>query len=1065
MSRKRPGLGRRHFCEKLERRVFLSLVSWTGGGDGVNWTDPANWSSNPSLPGSSDDVTIGVPANPTIQLSSAQSIHSLSSGELLSLNLGATLAVATTAQFSANVTLLGGTISNCTLSTSGGAQILVVAGGFSAVTLASDMTIGNAGAGTLTILNGLTFSGGAKITLDGTSNSTLRILSGTQTIGGTGEIVLGSAGPNSLISLTGAPTVTVSPGVTIRGRGDINQPSGTATLINQGTISANLSGQTLNIVVNALTNSGTAQPANGGTLSANIPGSITFAGGTAQFNGSFSTGSISISSGTTDFSNAGPVTIANATLSGGTLAGTADVNITNSLTWSGGTMSGSGKTIIASGATQNIGTVQTKTLDRRMENNGTTEWSDGRLVLNAGAFTNNGAFTINSNTLLQCSDNVANAANVFNNVGSFTKMGTGEARFTTGINGIPFNNSGTVNVQAGTLTLDAGGTETGPFSISTTATLNLSTKPFTFSVAASITCAAGAGGILFGTQATLDGAVSMADATATFTGGPVVFNSSFSTTGMLSVSGNAQATIGNTFAANSLSMTGGTLTLNAAQNIPSLSISGGTLGGTGDFTSPSTFAWSGGTLSGSGKITIASGATLDISSVQTKQLNRPMDNNGTTNWTAGNLLLNAGPLNNNGSFNISSTLTFQCSDNIANPANVFNNTGLFTKQGTGELKFTSGQNGIPFNNSGTVNVQAGKLSLESGVQQLTGATLTGGTWLVGTTGTLNFSSGSNITTNQANVTLDGVGSTFAKIANLATNSGTLTLANGRAFDFTPAGNTFTNTGTFTASGATQLTIPSAITFNTSGTVSGNADIQFAGTANWSGGAMNGPGAAIIPVNAIMNITGIGLRATTRALQIAGLVDLELGGDVLLRVTQITTNGPGRMNTNNNAVIVDSTGSRTPTLAAIQALINSARNGGLWNGPGITSNTARDNPQHNTTLGAMDAADFKAIYGPGALFHGQPVSNNAVLVMYTYYGDSNFNGKVDGADYARIDSIFNQQSTQGNIGGWFNGDLDGNGKIDGADYALIDAAFNNQGPPLAGTGRIVGKTIGGKLRSL
>src|SRR5260221_4073016 len=79
--------------------------------------------------------------------------------------------------------------------------------------------------------------------------------------------------------------------------------------------------------------------------------------------------------------------------------------------------------------------------------------------------------------------------------------------------------------------------------------------------------------------------------------------------------------------------------------------------------------------------------------------------------------------------------------------------------------------------------------------------------------------------------------------------------------------------------------------------------------------------------------------------------------------------------------------------------------------------------------------------------GQPIDNTAVLVKYTYYGDTDFNGKVDGADYARIDLKFNQQSTLGNISGWFNGDFDGNGKIDGADYALIDAAFNSQGAAL------------------
>jgi hypothetical protein len=32
-------------------------------------------------------------------------------------------------------------------------------------------------------------------------------------------------------------------------------------------------------------------------------------------------------------------------------------------------------------------------------------------------------------------------------------------------------------------------------------------------------------------------------------------------------------------------------------------------------------------------------------------------------------------------------------------------------------------------------------------------------------------------------------------------------------------------------------------------------------------------------------------------------------------------------------------------------------------------------------------------------------------MYTYYGDTDLNGKVDGFDYARIDTTFNNEAIQ------------------------------------------------------
>ena len=58
----------------------------------------------------------------------------------------------------------------------------------------------------------------------------------------------------------------------------------------------------------------------------------------------------------------------------------------------------------------------------------------------------------------------------------------------------------------------------------------------------------------------------------------------------------------------------------------------------------------------------------------------------------------------------------------------------------------------------------------------------------------------------------------------------------------------------------------------------------------------------------------------------------------------------------------------------------------------------------------------------------------------------FEAKVNQAK-AQVDAaraaVLNQQAATGNnVSGWFNGDLDYNGKIDGADYALIDAAFNS-----------------------
>ena len=115
-----------------------------------------------------------------------------------------------------------------------------------------------------------------------------------------------------------------------------------------------------------------------------------------------------------------------------------------------------------------------------------------------------------------------------------------------------------------------------------------------------------------------------------------------------------------------------------------------------------------------------------------------------------------------------------------------------------------------------------------------------------------------------------------------------------------------------------------------------------------------------------------------------------------------------------------------------------RNGGTWTGSGITSFAAFAANPKNTTLGVMESSDFKAIYGNAAPFAGQTIDATSVLVKYTYYGDTDFNGRVNFDDYVRTDAGFNSHAF-----GWLNGDFDGNGTVNFDDYVLIDLAFNTQ----------------------
>ena len=126
-------------------------------------------------------------------------------------------------------------------------------------------------------------------------------------------------------------------------------------------------------------------------------------------------------------------------------------------------------------------------------------------------------------------------------------------------------------------------------------------------------------------------------------------------------------------------------------------------------------------------------------------------------------------------------------------------------------------------------------------------------------------------------------------------------------------------------------------------------------------------------------------------------------------------------------------------------INESFDFGNWNGTGgITSTSAAANAGHLTALGVIQNNELGSpIYTALNPFDSMTPGASDILVKYTYYGDANLDGKVDGSDYSLIDSGFLTHAT-----GWVNGDFNYDGVINGSDYTLIDNAYNTQGARLA-----------------
>ena len=261
-----------------------------------------------------------------------------------------------------------------------------------------------------------------------------------------------------------------------------------------------------NIAVNSLTSKAPLQISAGAltvTTTAEVDNTLTLSGGTANFNGTITLGSMN--------------------LSGGTLGGTGNVTFGGTVNWTGGTIAGTGTTDIAAGGTLNVS--NTVYLQGVLENDGTANWTAGSysaICMSNGTINNYGSWAANSSSSLDAYGMNSGSVNAFNNEasGTFTQEGTGTTEFTSDPSGMPFNNAGTVNVSAGTLQLTSGGSNSAAINVSAGAVANFSNS-YTHAAGSSLN---GAGTVQFsgGTQ-TIAGAVTMAgilDFTSGTIGGP-----------------------------------------------------------------------------------------------------------------------------------------------------------------------------------------------------------------------------------------------------------------------------------------------------------------------------------------------------------------------------------------------------------------------------------------------------------------------------------------------------------------------------------------------------------------
>ena len=562
------------------------------------------------------------------------------------------------------------------------------------------------------------------------------------------------------------------------------------------------------------------------------------------------------------------ITVLSGTLSSGSIGGAASAYFTN-LNWTGGTISGSGSGVVS------------------VSGNLTMNGSGYRYIGTRGVLAIGGTATLSGGTLNNYSSSVSGQVNILaggmfdmqggasmgdsygtggilNNSGLFKK--TGSLGSSASISGWTLNNSGTMQTQVGTLSVSSALNNTGLVDVQSTTTLTLSGGGVetggTFNIAS--------GGVL------------------EFEGGTYnLAGATFSNLGSINFDNYTTHFSGSSASALSgqVNVNGGTLAIDASTvlNAPiTLSSNGMISTAAGVVATFNNLSWTGGTILGSGTALIPVGQTLSMNGSGYRYLGT-----GGVLVIGGTATLSGGTLNNyssyvSGQVNILAGGVFDMqggtsTGDSSGTGGVLNNSGLFKK--TGSLGSSAAIYGWTLNNSGTIQTQAGTLSVSSAlnntglvdVQSTTTLTLSGGGVEAG--GTFNIASGGVIEFEGGTYNL--AGSTFNNSGSINFDNYTTHFSGSSASAL--SGQVNVNGGTLAIDASTVLNAP--ITLSSNGTIStASGVVATLNNLSWTGGTILGSGTALIPVGQTLSMNGSGYRylGTSGVLAIGGTATFSGG---------------------------------------------------------------------------------------------------------------------------------------------------------------------------------------------
>jgi autotransporter-associated beta strand protein len=445
---------------------------------------------------------------------------------------------------------------------------------------------------------------------------------------------------------------------------------------------------------------------------------------------------------------------------------------------------------------------------------------------------------------------------------------------------------------------------------------------------------------------------------------------------------------------------------------------------------------------------IGGSGTLNVTGQGTLSLNGSNTYSGGTNLTAGTTLISTNSALGTGSVNLSGgtlqTLDYN-SAVIPNPLNVQTGTTSYIRAGFYSYFGFLGN----ITGSGTLDV-AGRYNIneihfDGDNSGFTGNFIVSGVNVRLDTATSGSANATFTINSGAGLELYGGAGTTYSLGGLAGTgdvgtgnglSGTISVGNSGNSTFAGAIKDVDPLGSYTTGGILSLTKVG------SGTQTLTGSNTYSGPTSVTAGTLAVTSVASLP------------SGTTLTVGPGATFALAKGSSTYAMPFSALTNN-GTLDIGNNAAVFNG---GIYNIAAITAEATAGYNNGAWNGSNssigaITSSTAAADTKHLTAVGVI-VNDTTGTAGQGSpitnSLDGTSANDGDILVKYTYYGDTNLDGVVDGSDYSRIDNAYlnNRNTSNAALTGWYNGDFNYDGVINGSDYTLMDNAFNSQGASLA-----------------